>query len=217
MSNPRSCAASKCRSHPARSPASDACRPRWAGPTAISTRSAPATSDGVFPIPTGATARSTPARPTRRRAGGRRRKTLRYLYDFGDGWEHSVRSSAWTDPMPGVLSPPDRGNRALPARRCRRTLGLRRVPRRARRSRTRASTPKCSNGWAESLIPTPPTPRPLPPTSKRSRNHGRRNRRQNASAPPDLRCSPEGYRTSSLRAERSNPHGVLWIASLCSQ
>ncbi len=32
-------------------------------------------------------------------------KTLRYLYDFGDGWEHTIRIERLVDPEPGVLYP----------------------------------------------------------------------------------------------------------------
>lgn len=32
-------------------------------------------------------------------------KTLRYLYDFGDGWEHTVKIERLIDPEPGALYP----------------------------------------------------------------------------------------------------------------
>ena len=32
-------------------------------------------------------------------------KTLRYLYDFGDGWEHTIKVERFVDPQPGVLYP----------------------------------------------------------------------------------------------------------------
>ncbi|MGE3643310.1 MAG: plasmid pRiA4b ORF-3 family protein [Beijerinckiaceae bacterium] len=32
-------------------------------------------------------------------------KTLRYLYDFGDGWEHTIKIERLADPFPGVLYP----------------------------------------------------------------------------------------------------------------
>jgi hypothetical protein len=32
-------------------------------------------------------------------------KTLRYLYDFGDGWEHTVKVERLIDPEPGALYP----------------------------------------------------------------------------------------------------------------
>lgn len=32
-------------------------------------------------------------------------RTLRYIYDFGDNWEHSIRIGKITDPVPGELYP----------------------------------------------------------------------------------------------------------------
>ncbi|HYA74274.1 MAG TPA: plasmid pRiA4b ORF-3 family protein [Roseiarcus sp.] len=32
-------------------------------------------------------------------------KTLRYLYDFGDGWEHTIKVERMTDPEPDVAYP----------------------------------------------------------------------------------------------------------------
>jgi len=32
-------------------------------------------------------------------------RSLKYLYDFGDGWEHTVRIERVTDPVPGILYP----------------------------------------------------------------------------------------------------------------
>jgi hypothetical protein len=32
-------------------------------------------------------------------------KKLVYLYDFGDGWEHTINVERLTDPEPGVLYP----------------------------------------------------------------------------------------------------------------
>ena len=67
-------------------------------------------------------------------------RSLKYLYDFGDGWEHSIRIERITDAAARHrLSAPDRSHRALPARRCRRSLGIPRVPRCDRRSRPRAA------------------------------------------------------------------------------
>jgi hypothetical protein len=31
--------------------------------------------------------------------------TLRYLYDFGDGWEHTIKIESLTDPEPNVVYP----------------------------------------------------------------------------------------------------------------
>ena len=32
-------------------------------------------------------------------------KSLRYLYDFGDGWEHTIRIERLTDAVPGIIYP----------------------------------------------------------------------------------------------------------------
>ena len=32
-------------------------------------------------------------------------RTLRYLYDFGDGWEHTIKVERLIDPLPGVSYP----------------------------------------------------------------------------------------------------------------
>ena len=32
-------------------------------------------------------------------------KTLRYLYDFGDGWKHTIKIERLSDPVPGVAYP----------------------------------------------------------------------------------------------------------------
>src|SRR5436190_12009282 len=32
-------------------------------------------------------------------------KTLRYVYDFGDGWEHTVKIERLIDPVPGIVYP----------------------------------------------------------------------------------------------------------------
>lgn len=32
-------------------------------------------------------------------------RSLKYLYDFGDGWEHTLRIERITDPVPGIVYP----------------------------------------------------------------------------------------------------------------
>jgi hypothetical protein len=67
------------------------CRQRSAGPTLISGSSAPATWGGGFPIRTAI--EDTGA------------KTLTYLYDFGDGWEHTIRILRFDDAEAGRKYP----------------------------------------------------------------------------------------------------------------
>jgi hypothetical protein len=66
-------------------------------------------------------------------------KTLKYLYDFGDGWEHTIKVERLIDPEPGILYPQliEAKGHCLP-RGHRWSVGLRRVPRSHRRSQTRA-------------------------------------------------------------------------------
>ena len=57
-------------------------------------------------------------------------KTLAYLYDFGDGWAHTIKIEASRRSRARrALPAPDRGQRSLPSRRLRRPLGLCRTPR----------------------------------------------------------------------------------------
>jgi hypothetical protein len=49
--------------------------------------------------------------------------TFKYLYDFGDSWEHTMKIERVIDATPG-LPYPDRRHRRLPVRRCRRPFGL---------------------------------------------------------------------------------------------
>jgi hypothetical protein len=41
-------------------------------------------------------------------------KTMRYLYDFGDAWKHTIKTESLTDPEPNVASPIDRSCRRCP-------------------------------------------------------------------------------------------------------
>lgn len=56
---------------------------------------------GIGEIRTGRTARSTRTRPPWDAGAG----TLTYLYDFGDGWEHTVRLLRFDDAEPGTKYP----------------------------------------------------------------------------------------------------------------
>ena len=73
--------------------------------TATFTKSAPKTCVSAFPIPIGPTDRSTPVRRTHRVLEAAGTKTLRYLYDFGDGWEHTIKIERVADPEPDVAYP----------------------------------------------------------------------------------------------------------------
>lgn len=56
-------------------------------------------------------------------------KTLRYLYDFGDGCKHTIKIERLVDPEPGALYPRlVGGKRALPSRGFRRPWGYAEMP-----------------------------------------------------------------------------------------
>ena len=66
-------------------------------------------------------------------------KTLRYLYDYGDGWEHTIKVERMAPAEPDVVYPRlIEASGALSTRGRRRSLGLWRDARSARRSRPRA-------------------------------------------------------------------------------
>ena len=118
-------------------------------------------------------------------------KTLRYLYDFGDGWEHTIKIDACR-PSPassihGSSTPPGR----CPPEDVGGPWGYAEMFE-ALEDPTTSATPKCSSGWAMSLIRTPSTP---------SRSSRRRSARkmlveesppQRSRDPPKPRPSPEG-------------------------
>ena len=67
------------------------------------------------------------------------KKTINYIYDFGDNWEHRIKIGRITDPVPGELYP---RLIEMPARRRRGLPWLLRVPRchgRSKASRARSS------------------------------------------------------------------------------
>jgi hypothetical protein len=72
-------------------------------------------------------------------------KTIHYLYDFGDSWDHVIKLEKWFDNTTTEgLPPPARGSRSLSSGRRRRCAGLCRIPRSHRRphpSRARTYAP----------------------------------------------------------------------------
>ena len=97
-------------------------------------------------------------------------KTLAYLYDFGDGWEHTIKIEHLADPEPGVLYPRlIEVSGRCPPEDCGGPWAMPNSSRPSRIPSTNA-TPNSRNGSATTSIPTPTTPkgspRKLPPSPK---------------------------------------------------
>jgi hypothetical protein len=97
-------------------------------------------------------------------------KTLAYLYDFGDGWEHTIKIEHLADPEPGVLYPRlIEVSGRCPPEDCGAPGAMPNSSRPSRIPSTNA-TPNSRNGSATTSIPTPTTlkgsPRKLPPSPK---------------------------------------------------
>ena len=95
-------------------------------------------------------------------------KTLKYLYDFGDGWEHTIKVERIAEAVPGLAYP-----RLTEARgRCppEDVGGPWGMPISSKRSPTRSTraTPKSRNGTAAPSIPMWSTPRSMPRSDRKS-------------------------------------------------
>jgi hypothetical protein len=124
-------------------------------------------------------------------------KTLQYLYDFGDRWEHTIRIERITEALPGVAYP-----RLTEAKgRCPPKTSA--VPGAMPTSSTQSLIQSMSamrkwwNGLANPLIPLWPIARDLPGPSPHSPDGGHENRPTIESKPPDPRCSADGYEATA--------------------
>ena len=119
-------------------------------------------------------------------------KTLRYLYDYGDGWEHTIKVERMAPAEPDAVYP-----RLIEASgRCPpedvggpwgygEMLEALKIP-------ATSAMPKPWSGWATTSIPTPSTPSSSRLTSPPSQNAGKENPPPKNRDPPDPRPSPEG-------------------------
>src|SRR6478672_3318976 len=128
-------------------------------------------------------------------------KKLIYLYDFGDGWEHTIKVERLADPAPGalyprlievsgaVLSRTVAAHGATP--KCSKLLPI----------QSTSATPSSQSGSATTSIPTPTKPSGSPPKSMHSPGNGRAS--PSAPAALDPRPSPEGFDSPAHCADRS--------------
>ena len=82
------------------------CRWPWAGPTRISTCSKQPAPHGVSRTPILAARTCPPTKPLWAKSSRTpAKRTINYIYDFGDNWEHRIKIGRITDPVPGELYP----------------------------------------------------------------------------------------------------------------
>src|SRR5215471_8791700 len=128
-------------------------------------------------------------------------KTLKYLYDFGDGWEHTIKIERLVDPKPGMLypslieakghcPPEDVGGPGAIANSSRPSPIL-----------TTGATASSKNGSQTTSILMSSMSISCPKTSPIWLSNGRADPLSSAAVPPDPRYSPDAYAsTARLRA-----------------
>ena len=84
-------------------------------------------------------------------------RSLKYLYDFGNGWEHSARIERITDTGPGIVASSTRALSKQPdaaRQRCWRPLGIPRIPLCERHSRTQGTRRDAAMALASTDAPS---------------------------------------------------------------
>jgi hypothetical protein len=127
-------------------------------------------------------------------------KTLRYLYDFGDGWDHTIKIERVTDAVPGAAYPRlvEAAGRCPPE-----DVG---GPWGYAGFLEAITNPKHERhlelmDWVGTTsIPMPSTPTDSPTTSLHLPKNGRESRQADAHARPDPRCAVEGYSSPTSAA-----------------
>lgn len=136
-------------------------------------------------------------------------KTLHYLYDFGDGWEHTIKIERILDPAPGLqypvfLKPKD----AVRPK----TLAVRPARKSSSKPQPTRSIPAMTNSWNGTAKPSTQTKsmsKRSMPKFRRSRKNGCPNHASRPHAAPD----PRGQ--GSWMATRLGPllHPIRWRKS----
>ena len=129
-------------------------------------------------------------------------KTLKYLYDFGDGWEHTVKVERITDAIPGLLYPflIDATGRCPPEG----VGGPRAMPSSSRQLATRSTNamPRWSSGPASRSIPTPTTSKSMQRRSTPWPGHGHASQPPGANQQADPRPAPSRSTPEELSLNR---------------
>ena len=120
-------------------------------------------------------------------------KTLKYLYDFGDDWEHTIKIERLLDPEPSIVYPrllEASGDAALP-----RTLAAPGATPSSWKPSTTPNTnatPNSTNGSEAPSIQPKSIPMRSLQSLPRSQNDGCESPRPSANTLTDPRCSSEG-------------------------
>jgi Plasmid pRiA4b ORF-3-like protein len=120
-------------------------------------------------------------------------KTLAYLYDFGDGWEHTIKIERLADPEPGELY---RGSSKSPAAALPKTAvapGAMLNSSPPSRIRDMSDMPSSRNGSATTSIPIPTRPSGSQQKSETLPEAGAESQSANAPDAADPRSSPEDF------------------------
>lgn len=142
-------------------------------------------------------------------------KTLRYLYDFGDGWEHPIKIERIDVALTGTLYPRLlEGTGHCPPEDVGGPWGYKEFLA-ATPTRSTNVMPSSPSGWNpqhSTLSPSTSTPWLTP--CRTSPNSGRESRTSSASVPPKPRPSAEGYRQPATGAVPESPKssccGAAW-------
>jgi hypothetical protein len=130
-------------------------------------------------------------------------KTLAYLYDFGDGWEHTIKIEHLADPEPGVLYPRQiEVSGRCPPEDCGGPWGYAELLEPSRIPSTNA-TPNSRNGSATTSIPTPTKPKGSPRKSPPSPKLGLGSPPANARDAANPRPSPDAYHAAQLQSREA--------------
>ncbi len=138
-------------------------------------------------------------------------KTLRYFYDFGDGWEHTIKIGRIMDGVSGVAYPRlvEATGRCPPEE----SAAAGATPSSSKRSTTQSMSvmPSGRIGSGATSIPRPSTSTESPKNSQRSPENGRESRQPNGRVRPDPWGAAEYCKAISL--QKTNRRRIVDLAA----